>query len=440
MWEKKCQLWIYFTVSMGINNIQRCIVADMNSVRRNIKTQKMNSPTNVTDALLSLIDEETLCNSPIPMTSEDIWKKFDLPVTPPLSPRHESDSDLDLENLTMPFDIDTEDLLLFDETESFLKEAIMFPESPPDIDIDFESSLIQDAMWSAPAKIDTSKTTEQNQRIRCNSCSKPQFSPACVAPDEVFPMETTPTCTNNLAGVMSQTRVHNLGIETPSDSEEEIDVVTVEKHLQVSVPTKRKYKSDDESSVREQSRGPKTVTLTIEHKNGLNSHSVTKCTNNSRQRVDCPTDVHNYSLPVTSLKRVHSYPSSPVTHKSKKLKRDISIPSELRKVAQKLKSSVGNCSRSSSDSEEMCDVGKRTQHNVLERKRRTDLKNSFFHLRDSVPELEGQERAPKVVILRKASQFIHRLVDEQKRHERELEQLRIKKEKLKRHLAKLRDY
>lgn len=224
-------------------------------------------------------------------------------------------------------------------------------------------------------------------------------------------------------------------------AEEEIDVVTVEKHLQVSVPTKRKYKSDDESSNSEQyHRGAKTVTLTIEHNSGLGSHSVTKCTSVNRQRVDCPTDVHNYSLPVTSLKRVHSYPSSPITHKSKKLKRDLSIPSELRKVAQKLKSSVGNCSRSSSDSEEMCDVGKRTQHNVLERKRRTDLKNSFFHLRDSVPELEGQERAPKVVILRKASQFIHRLVDEQRRQEREIEQLKIKREKLKRHLAKLRDY
>lgn len=188
----------------------------MNVVRRNPKNPKMNSPTNV-DALLSLIDEETLYNSPIPMTSEDIWKKFDLPVTPPLSPRHECESDLDLENITMPFDIDTEDLLLFEDAEALLKDAI-FPESPPDIDIGLESNLIQDAMWSAPAKIDIGKTTEQNQRIRCNSCSKPQFNTACVAPDEVFPMETAPTSSTNLAGAISQTRIHNLGLETPSDS------------------------------------------------------------------------------------------------------------------------------------------------------------------------------------------------------------------------------
>ena len=217
----------------------------------------------------------------------------------------------------------------------------------------------------------------------------------------------------------------------------------MEKHLQVTVPSKRKYNSDDDdesSPVKsEHSRGTKTVTLTIGPKAGFSAQTVTKCSS-VRQRVDCPTDVHNYSLPVTSLKRVHSYPSSPITHKSKKLKRDISIPSDLRKVAQKLKSSMGSCSRNSSDSEEMCESGKRTQHNVLERKRRTDLKNSFFHLRDSVPELEGQERAPKVVILRKASQYINRLIDEQRRQERDIEQLKIKKEKLKRHLAKLRDY
>jgi len=211
----------------------------------------------------------------------------------------------------------------------------------------------------------------------------------------------------------------------------------VEKQLHVAVPTKRKFKSED-GSYYEHPRERQTVTLTIEKKPG-NIQTITKCTS-VRQRLDCPTDVHNYSLPMTSLKRVHSYPSTPVTHKSKKLKRDMSVPSDLKKVAQKLKCSVGTYSRSSSDSEDMCDVGKRAQHNVLERKRRTDLKNSFFHLRDSVPELEGQERAPKVVILRKASQYIYRLIEEQKQQDREVEQLRAKKEKLKKLLSKLRDY
>ncbi|XP_045160416.1 transcriptional regulator Myc-A-like [Mercenaria mercenaria] len=431
---------------MGIKNIPCYVVADLQAIRKNNINPKMNLLQEVSETPATCLSEEELYTSPTTM-SEDIWKKFDLP-TPPLSPRHESDNDFDIENITMPFDIDTEDLLLFDDdiANEMLKEVIStFPESPPgpDIESNLQSNLIQDIMWSAPAKsVELSKSTpkDQKHRLRCNSCSNPAFNTACVAPDEVFPLETTQTPATNLGGVMSQTRVHNLGIETPSDSEEEIDVVTVEKQLQVTVPSKRKYRSDEECSPNsEQNRGTKTVTLTIGPKPGFTTQTLTKCTS-VRPRVDCPTDVHNYSLPVTSLKRVHSYPSSPITHKSKKLKRDISIPSDLRKVAQKLKSSMGSCSRNSSDSEEMCESGKRTQHNVLERKRRTDLKNSFFHLRDSVPELEGQERAPKVVILRKASQYINRLIEEQKRQERETEQLKIKKEKLKRHLAKLREY
>lgn len=372
-----------------------------------------------------MFDDVELYSSPASLTSEDIWKKFDLP-TPPRSPSRSED--LDWESVTMPFDLDTEDLLLFEDDDNIanIMKDLAYPETPP-----LHSNLIQDIMWSAPISIDSlskaPSTKQQLARNRCDSFSGPIST--CVAPEDVCPME------QNIAGTISHTR---LGLDTPSDSEEEIDVVTVEKN---SVTGKRKYKSDDETQ--HQRLETKTVTLTIKHSGG--SYVSKKCTNSAiRQKVDCPTDVHNYSLPVTSLKRVRSFPASPDTHRSsKKLKRDICVPSDLRKVAQKLKSSMSSSScssRSSSDSEEFCEAGKRTQHNVLERKRRTDLKNSFFHLRDSVPELEGQERAPKVVILRKASQYIHRLIEDSKRYEREHENLKLQKEKLRRRLAQLRDY
>lgn len=204
----------------------------MNKVRRGHIdiNPKMSSLLPANDMPATCFTDEEFYNSPTSVTmSEDIWKKFDLP-TPPLSPRHESDNDLELENITMPFDIDTEDLLLFDDDEianEVLKEVVStFPESPPGPDIDstmssLQSNLIQDIMWSAPVKtLEFNKTTQrdQKQRLRCNSCSTPAFNTACVAPDEVFPLETAPPTATNLGGVMSQTRVHNLGIETPSDS------------------------------------------------------------------------------------------------------------------------------------------------------------------------------------------------------------------------------
>ena len=58
---------------------------------------------------------------------------------------------------------------------------------------------------------------------------------------------------------------------------------------------------------------------------------------------------------------------------------------------------------------------KRNVHNVLERKRRNDLKYSFQVLRDSIPDLKGSERAPKVAILRKATDCILNLRSEQER-------------------------
>ncbi len=49
---------------------------------------------------------------------------------------------------------------------------------------------------------------------------------------------------------------------------------------------------------------------------------------------------------------------------------------------------------------------KRASHNILERKRRNDLKKSYQALRNNIPELEENQRAPKVTILRKATEFI----------------------------------
>jgi hypothetical protein len=52
---------------------------------------------------------------------------------------------------------------------------------------------------------------------------------------------------------------------------------------------------------------------------------------------------------------------------------------------------------------------KRLTHNVLERKRRNDLKASYQELRESIPELVHQERAPTAQILSKGVEYIEYL-------------------------------
>lgn len=68
----------------------------------------------------------------------------------------------------------------------------------------------------------------------------------------------------------------------------------------------------------------------------------------------------------------------------------------------------------------------RATHNVLERQRREDLKFRFQLLRDCIPELEENERAPKVAILKKSREYVHQLILEEQRlcADKELERQR----------------
>lgn len=68
---------------------------------------------------------------------------------------------------------------------------------------------------------------------------------------------------------------------------------------------------------------------------------------------------------------------------------------------------------SEDESDQDCELGRAT-HNVLERKRRNELKQRFQYLRDSIPELVCNERAPKVAILQKAFNYITYLKMEEK--------------------------
>nr|5I4Z_A Chain A, Myc proto-oncogene protein [Homo sapiens]5I4Z_B Chain B, Myc proto-oncogene protein [Homo sapiens]5I50_A Chain A, Myc proto-oncogene protein [Homo sapiens]5I50_B Chain B, Myc proto-oncogene protein [Homo sapiens] len=82
---------------------------------------------------------------------------------------------------------------------------------------------------------------------------------------------------------------------------------------------------------------------------------------------------------------------------------------------------------------------KRRTHNVLERQRRNELKRSFFALRDQIPELENNEKAPKVVILKKATAYILSVQAETQKLISEIDLLRKQNEQLKHKLEQLRN-
>lgn len=79
---------------------------------------------------------------------------------------------------------------------------------------------------------------------------------------------------------------------------------------------------------------------------------------------------------------------------------------------------------SGDESDPDCEILGRATHNVLERKRRNELKLRFQYLRDSIPDLSGNDRAPKVAILQNAYSYILQLQTEERGL---LEQLTLQK-------------
>ena len=208
--------------------------------------------------------------------------------------------------------------------------------------------------------------------------------------------------------------------------EEEIDVVTVEKQHQMAIHQRRSVMP---------SVMPAATSMSAQVA-AMHNYSHTGPMVVIRSAPHSPVHPRHHSV-----KRLHSASSPGSPQPIVKRHRSGINEAELRTVVQRLNmknghgySSSRSSSHTSSDSEEF--EGKRAQHNVLERKRRNDLKHSFLQLRDNLPEV-NQEKAAKVVILRHAVDYITRLQQTERTLNRELEEEQRRHEKLQQRLAML---
>ncbi|XP_023107859.1 N-myc proto-oncogene protein [Felis catus] len=176
------------------------------------------------------------------------------------------------------------------------------------------------------------------------------------------------------------------------DEEEEIDVVTVEK---------RRSSSN--------SKAVTTFTITVRPKNAAPGPGRAQSGELILKRCVPIHQQHNYAAP-------SPYVESEDVPPQKKIKSEAS-PRPLKSVIPPKAKSLSPRNSDSEDSE------RRRNHNILERQRRNDLRSSFLTLRDHVPELVKNEKAAKVVILKKATEYVHSLQAEE-------HQLLLEKEKL----------
>uniref|UniRef100_A0A8D0GQE1 Transcriptional regulator n=1 Tax=Sphenodon punctatus TaxID=8508 RepID=A0A8D0GQE1_SPHPU len=380
-----------------------------------------------------------------PAPSEDIWKKFELLPTPPLSPSRRSSlatgscfpstaDQLEMVTELLGGDMVNQSFIYGPGDEAFVK-----------------SIIIQDCMWSgfsAAAKLEkvVSEKLASYQAARKEGSSgsrlsspppgvqpAPPISPSslaaassasstylhdlgasatdCIDPSVVFPYPLSERCPKH-DSLPDSSPASLLGEDTPpttsSDSEEEeeeeeeqveedeeIDVVTIEKR---------------QPAVKREPRSHQTGVHSKPHHSPL----VLK-------RCHVPIHQHNYAAPPSTKVE---YPAA------KRLKLDSG------RVLKQISNNRKCSSPRTSDTEEN---DKRRTHNVLERQRRNELKLSFFALRDQIPEVANNEKAPKVVILKKATEYVLSIQSDEHRLIAEKEQLRRRQEQLKSKLEQLRN-
>lgn len=97
----------------------------------------------------------------------------------------------------------------------------------------------------------------------------------------------------------------------------------------------------------------------------------------------------------------------------------------MRRLSRNMQEAAGSTEENAEDSEDSETT--RATHNVLERKRREELKEKFQRLRDCLPELQDNDRAPKVLILKKSCEYVKYLEQEEQRllADKELERQRF---------------
>ncbi|KAF7660794.1 hypothetical protein LDENG_00275490 [Lucifuga dentata] len=367
-----------------------------------------------------------------PAPSEDIWKKFELLPTPPLSPSRRP-------SLSSIFPSTADQLEMVSE---FLGDDVVNQSIICDADYSqtfLKSIIIQDCMWSgfsAAAKLEkvvserlaslhaarkesaagdsagaTAWRLNSNYLQDLNTSASECIDPSVVFPYPIaetpkqspmtprskdLPLDTPPN-SGSSSSSCSDSEDEDGDDEDDQEEEEEIDVVTVEKRQAV--------KRCDPSPAENRHASPLVL-----------------------KRCHVSTHQHNYAAHPSMR---HEQPAV------KRLKLESGGGGSGGGHSRVLKQISSNRKCSSPRTSDTEDYDKRRTHNVLERQRRNELKLSFFALRDEIPEVANNEKAAKVVILKKATECIYSMQSDEQRLLSLKEQLIRKSELLKQRLEHL---
>ncbi|KAJ8279468.1 hypothetical protein COCON_G00065340 [Conger conger] len=372
-----------------------------------------------------------------PAPSEDIWKKFELLPTPPLSPSRRP-------SLSSLFPSTADQLEMVTE---FLGDDVVNQSFICDADYSqsfLKSIIIQDCMWSgfsAAAKLEkvvserlaslqaarkessiTDTTGSSTCRVNASYLQDLNTSASeCIDPSVVFPYpltETSKPSTIISPPTLALDTPPNSGSSSSSGSDSEDD-------------DEEDDDDDDDDDDEEQEEEDEEIDVVTVEKRQAVRRSESNALGVPGRPHHGPLVLKRCHVPIHQ----HNYAAHPSTRNEQPAVKRLKLESSGR-VLKQISNNRKCTSPRTSDSE---DNDKRRTHNVLERQRRNELKLSFFALRDEIPEVANNEKAPKVVILKKATECIFSMQTDEQRLVSLKEQLRRKGEHLKRRLEQLRN-
>ncbi|KAG9282484.1 N-myc proto-oncogene protein [Astyanax mexicanus] len=413
-------------------------------------------------------DDFYLCGPDSAPPGEDIWKKFELLPTPPLSPSRAAlpgrgdASDcpsLELGSLGLglgdPLDWASELLLLPPEEDMWgapEAEGDLFgAEGSPG-----DSIVLQDCMWSgfsAREKLERAVSEKLARKaavapagVKSSAAKAPEHQrepepsravAECVDPAVVFPFPVlkgrAPAPEQEESASDSDEDDDDDDVDDEDEDEdeeddEEIDVVTVEKRRSA---TSKSFSTNSQASA-----------------TGRSGSGVSKAPQELILKRTAAASIHqqqhNYAAP-SPYSELPEPPSAPPSKKhraegSSSLLRNSKFhttsPNSPSGTQRLRRNDAGSSSSSrGSDSE---DSERRRNHNILERQRRNDLRSSFLTLRDQVPELAHNDKAAKVLILKKAAEYVGSLETQELRLRQEKDRLQARRQQLLRRLEQAR--
>ncbi|ROL43489.1 N-myc proto-oncogene protein [Anabarilius grahami] len=378
-------------------------------------------------------DDFYFCRPDAAPPGEDIWKKFELLPTPPLSPSRAAlpgdpgelgavagDCSLMGFGLTDPLDWASELLLLPEDDIWGASDGDLFGSV---LDTTDNSIIIQDCMWSgfsAREKLERVVNEKLGKAVSAptgteagkdTTVKSPEIShsiPECVDPTVVFPYpvnkrngsSSSSSSNQSVTQLRSQQLPPVSADETPSDSGGRLGSGVSK------APQELILKRTAAASIHQQQHNYAAPSPYSEQQD------VPSAPPSKKLRID------NSTTTLRTGKNQSSSPNSPTN----------SVPGQR---MRKSDSSSPRCS----DSE---DSERRRNHNILERQRRNDLRSSFLTLRDQVPELAHNDKAAKVVILKKATEYVSSLEAQELRLQQEKDRLQGRRQQLLRRLEQAR--